>query len=274
MLSSNADWRIGARTSSTLLPQCYPFDSGDPKYPGAVEEIINLGDSFDVRGLEEKRAEILNLSRTKSEGYRDAYRALALAGKMWEYIHQSIAQSEVYSLADEVSQRIIQDAKSLSERGKIHTLYYGAFGRQGYCRLPLSKGNRRIINVTGDPFITNLVMTKIKDYVTDCTICATLSPSPLDSRITDRIYTPEFIFTSNEEAPAVIDLTELTVTDISEYAQLRAVYNSLLNSAKDYFDAASRAHFALEEHYKSCMCFDNNDRVYGRLIERMSVYFA
>lgn len=52
----------------------------DPKYAGAREELVALGDAWDVPLLEKQSERIIELSDRKSACYRSAYRLLAAAG--------------------------------------------------------------------------------------------------------------------------------------------------------------------------------------------------
>ena len=52
----------------------------DPRYPGAVERIVNLGEAFDLAGLEGERERLLSQISAKRDAYRTAYRYLSAAG--------------------------------------------------------------------------------------------------------------------------------------------------------------------------------------------------
>lgn len=56
----------------------------DPVTPGAVDGIINLGIHLDEKGLETKRAKILELMKENSRGYKRTFSYLAAAGKLEE----------------------------------------------------------------------------------------------------------------------------------------------------------------------------------------------
>ncbi len=244
----------------------------DPEFPGAVEEIINLGDGFDTGILESRRNDILDLCITKKEAYRAGYRALALAGKMWEYIHSQIKNSEAYLLAEEIAQKITKEFNYPCPITNLRRIYYGSFSKNGYTRLPISKASSRLVNIKGDPFVTNLVMTSVRNFAVQNGVCTTISPSPLDDRIIDIICTADYIISSNGKDSAAIDLSELTVTDVPEYTRLQETYGSFLEMARQHFAVASKAHFELEGLYKDAMDFENNDRIFDKLSKRIGRY--
>lgn len=56
----------------------------DPRFPGAVEEIVNLGAFWDAGMLSASRAEIVSLTQEIGDVFTRAYRYLAAAGQMRE----------------------------------------------------------------------------------------------------------------------------------------------------------------------------------------------
>ena len=47
--------------------------SEDPKYPGSIDSIIDLGSGFDIAKLKNRRSDIIELTEMKKDAYRDAY---------------------------------------------------------------------------------------------------------------------------------------------------------------------------------------------------------
>lgn len=56
----------------------------DPKYPGAVDEIVNLGEHWDAAALRRNKQEIIQLSGSISECFAACYKKLADAGKLYQ----------------------------------------------------------------------------------------------------------------------------------------------------------------------------------------------
>ena len=72
----------------------------EPIYPGAVEEIINLGDAFDFEALQSEKERIVKLSQMKKQAYLRAYSALFQAGSIHDYIISSFVDIGVNSRAE------------------------------------------------------------------------------------------------------------------------------------------------------------------------------
>ncbi|NME82550.1 PRK06851 family protein [Clostridium sp. SM-530-WT-3G] len=83
----------------------------DPIHPGAVDEVINLGDSFDTSLLEPHKKEIMLLTQEISSYFNRAYRLFASARKIhedWASINSSaININKVYLLIDELKKNIL-----------------------------------------------------------------------------------------------------------------------------------------------------------------------
>lgn len=56
----------------------------EPKYPGAVERYVNLGECYDTAALAQRRQEVMELMAGYQGAYRRAYRCLKGAGQLME----------------------------------------------------------------------------------------------------------------------------------------------------------------------------------------------
>ena len=65
--------------------------SHDPKLPGAVEEIVNLGECWDTVPLAERRAEIAALTAEKSKRFSESYEYLWAAGEISKLLRSEAA---------------------------------------------------------------------------------------------------------------------------------------------------------------------------------------
>ena len=99
--------RLGAALVDGTAPHVV-----EPKYPGAVEQYVNLGDCYDRAGLRAIRGEILTCMDGYKEHYQRAYRCLGAAERLREEEGLSLrdavkraakelglSRNELYSLA-------------------------------------------------------------------------------------------------------------------------------------------------------------------------------
>lgn len=111
----------------------------DPKYPGAVDEIVNLGYFFDSSKILEHKESIIQTGKEKSAVYKSAYRLLKAAGIIYDEInsiYDKLTDNNLYdSLCNEVQQELSQMYNTDSaqhKRGSIRKLFSEAYTADGY----------------------------------------------------------------------------------------------------------------------------------------------
>lgn len=81
----------------------------EPKFPGAVERYVNLGDCYDYAALHELRDEIITCMTDYPACYARAYRCLEAASTLSEDVRNTL-------LTPQVSQRLARRARSILRR--------------------------------------------------------------------------------------------------------------------------------------------------------------
>ena len=246
----------------------------DPIFPGAVDEIINLGESFNSKMLEEKRTEILQLSEAKARGYKSAYSTLRSAKDIFDYIWYSLCNSAFYNEAELLSKSIHFDAENRHSDIKSTAKLYSAFGKDGYKILP-PKVEEKTVRIGGNRFIVSLLLDAIyRDFRGKNWPVVRVS-SALDERVCERLIIGKATAIWSEGGECDIDLGEYKIEDYCPcFDSVYSAYTSLLELAKTHFKAASDAHFGLEAIYSSAVNFENNERLFGDLCNRLGDIFA
>lgn len=80
----------------------------DPQYPGAVDEIVNLGSFWDTAALTEQRADIIDLTDKVKGCFENAYRYLSAAKKFRDDTTSIILGAVHYERLHKLTQRIIK----------------------------------------------------------------------------------------------------------------------------------------------------------------------
>lgn len=243
----------------------------DPKYPGAVEEIVDLGEGFDISRLESQRDEILRLTTDKSAAYSAAYRALGEAGDEFNTIWSELRDSDLYSEADEIANELAAGESEVKNTLLNNEIIYSAFGKSGYFRLPLT-GGIPCVNFVGHPLVCALSASLMLRALRSKNAVVRIARSALDDRLIDRIYTAERVYTFCEGDDGAVDLGDLSLPERARCDYEK--YTKLLSGAKEHFADASRCHFALEGIYRECVDFTHNDRVFEHLRDRITDYLA
>lgn len=101
----------------------------DPKYPGAVEEIINLGQYWQSSKIREQKSKIIRLQEEISRSFQQAYRMLA-AAKLYrdafEDCFQETDEAAVLPLTENLLERILPEEKKARRLKKTRTLFASA----------------------------------------------------------------------------------------------------------------------------------------------------
>ena len=139
----------------------------DAIIPGAVDEIINLGENWNERWLRAERSRIEPLCHEKSRAYRTAYYYLSLAGHAAERM-LSLAKSELNE------KKLVSSIKSLAEsiilnvndkqEGKSKLRLIGAVGKSGRSRLDtLERISKRKFTIRGSEEQTLIFITRLAE---------------------------------------------------------------------------------------------------------------
>lgn len=260
----------------------------DPKIPGAVDEIINLGIYLDSRKLEESKQEIMLINNKKSNIYKSAYRYLECAGLISEEIQSIYDEVTNYNkfwiLCKEVSSKFfsnnLQDDEYESP-GKIKKLFSEAYTANGYIQYTksLCKGkktwaiNGKNKNASSKllQFIANEAMEKgydVEGYY-----------DPLTPEKLQHIFVPQLnamIITSEDcslkRFNAVINLNHIIdYNKIKMQEELEnniQLYELLIKLALNKLSETKKEHENLEAYYVKSMDFKGVDKCFEELYKK------
>jgi hypothetical protein len=237
----------------------------EARYPGAVEELVDLGAGFNVKLLEEEKSRIISLNSEKKGYYDEAYRLLYLAGGINDSLRQGIenkARSTINQAVIDIT-RLDNSRPSLNKKIK----YLSSFSRLGYESLPLfDVRDRTKISIRGNGHTEFILMKKVYETLRDR--IKTICPSPFRKKDLEAIYTDNLlIYISGDGA---VDSTEFFDLNLPFYTQLEKIENDLLSLAKESLGEASKRHFSLEDIYKKAMNFANNKKLGERIKDFIS----
>lgn len=266
--------------SAAILDGTAPH-TRDPELPGAVSRIVNAGDHWDADLLGHRREEITLRTMEKKEAYRRAYRFLGAYRHLTDVQHQLLRPcldtEKMLAAADRITA-----ALPAGEHSAVHTRYTYALSMTGAHHLPtfsrLAKTLYRILDSygTGNFFLQALADTLARRGT------LLFSPAPACPNLPAELF-----FGEGQASFALADTREAAQDGIryvnmqrflhrQELAKVRArlrftarCRETLFDGALDALSDARRAHFALEEIYKSAMDFDSLSRETDRLCDEI-----
>ncbi len=242
----------------------------EAKYPGVIEKTTNLEESIDSTILKSSKGTILELNRKKSEGYKNAYLALAACGRIF-----SIFNGELLAIGRNIAAELANRyglSKKENDKNAIASpiRIESSFSKFGITSIKQNDESKSVISVSTNHLFGGIVLKALyNEYLyndNDLIVC----PSPLSTDLIDRIYTSEYIFEISLDSPPSIDIDSLFPLK-GELSDAMECYIKALDLAQSYLSYASQMHFALEDIYKRSMDFENNERIYEKIIAQMNI---
>ncbi len=267
----------------------------DPRHPGAVDEILHLGDFWDEKALRTEREQILAINREVGATFRRAYRYLAAAKCVYddiEAIHQAAFNP---GLANVIYDSLVQDYLAAlpvsAAPGRVRHLFASAItpsGPENYLRNLMDPLPHKCI-VTGSPGTGR--STLIQKFVAAAAACGQYVEAfhcALDPLKYEHAIVPSLglaIVTSADPhfysaaGGRIIDMhtcldplsVRMRSTALLESQQ---VYQNLFTRAVQSLAEAKRWHDQLETHYVPHMNFTAIDAYRERIIQRILGYAA
>lgn len=245
----------------------------EPRFPGATEELINLGDAFDSRSLFALKGDIIDLSDSKSKSYKMAYHSLKIAGDVLKYILCVLLNYGVYEKAEYAALEITKDDTHASNRASNSQFYISSFSKDGYTALPFLSSEKDMITVCGDGISEYILMRSIYDKLCDFGAIKEVYYSPLSREMIDAIETETRIYTITQRDDALFN-TNNFVAKIDCYPDLKNTFDVMMNDARKSFSQASKYHFSLEDIYSKNIDFDRNKDKLTTVIASISELFG
>ena len=235
----------------------------DPRFPGAISEIINLGDGWDKNRLVSKRDEIIAFTRAYVEEYSSAYELLSVAGRVMERIRSVTLAHFDKKRASAAAKILLSDNEKYD--GEKSTRLLSSFGKSGSCALPVSEAFEKV-KICGHHCSALIFMSFIKDLAEKSGCLKTTIPTALDGNFYDGILTGGKAYLIAEEGFSAEEfLTDLSAKENDELAELTHIHDRLLMLATEHFSRASSMHFSLEDIYSSLMDHSKNEEKLAKI---------
>ncbi|MFZ5945933.1 MAG: PRK06851 family protein [Bacillota bacterium] len=267
----------------------------DPKNPGAVDEIIHLGDYWNEKGLRQNKAEVMDSNARVGRLFKIAYSSLKEAKVIhdeWEsYITESMDFAPVNKITRYVFNEVFAEVEpNFSRVAKSRHLFGSAITPQG----AVNKLDSILIDVEsvyvlrGEPGTgKSTFIKKMHDRAYEMGINTEVYHCPLDPEKIDFLVIPKLkaAFINGTE-PLKVDLGRFTTTEIDfdqflnadvldkyerEIDYCKERFWEAYNRAIFYISEAKRVHDEMEEYYIPNMDFaainDKRDEIFQRILE-------
>lgn len=239
----------------------------DPQYPGAVEEIVNLGEQIDRNRIVMYRDKVEALTRKNklsySRGYAFLRAAKALEEERYREIAECVDKEKIAKQAKDITERI-----GTREERQNRRLFLDALSCKG--RVSFAKEHceeNRVYRVLGEEkdVVTDLLAKAIQSDKKEL-FCSPLCPE----RVNHMLLREQdlFLTTYTGTDGTLLSATEFLKKDCHALAGRYAEEaRHLEDMAMDCFKECKRIHDDLEEIYKKCVDFVTITERTERLLE-------
>jgi hypothetical protein len=245
----------------------------DPKYPGAVEKIINLGDAWCESTLKSQRSTIIKLTELKQRAFDSAYRYLRITSSIDESAATIIER--IFSFDEEETVGFIPDIANDCDYKRSERLLE-AFGSGGFYRLkpPEIRNTHYVVGVYGSErvfykHILDLLNKRGMSYERHPFVLKHEDTSGIIIRCADTAFI-NLNGTPNDDNSIIDTSRYLDQAELAkEKNRLEFLWREreimLWNSVSE-FKAAANYHFELEKIYTATMNFTKIDKIKDKLL--------
>ena len=251
----------------------------DPEYPGAVDEIINLGDFWDTGTLRERSAEIKELAGRKSSDYRAAYAMLAAAHDCARVLYELCDSCVDARKLDSAVERATRKWKR-GDSGRISYRFLDAFSMKGYARFnSFAKTAKKRIVVAGKRGAAPVFLERIAGKARELGQSVVIAPDPVDPSRPLEILLPglETAFVRDPgDLPVEKTVNTDRFVDADAFRENRKTVSllakrkrELVSGAGIMLGEAAKSHFRLEEIYSGAMDYLAKEEFCDGLVDRI-----
>ncbi|MCK8816437.1 PRK06851 family protein [Natroniella sulfidigena] len=250
----------------------------DPKYPGAVDEIINLGRYWDRSPLEENKDEIVSLSKAKWNSFQKAYAYLKEAKLIhdeWEdYYLEGMNFQQANRKAEELIEQIFGEQKLAEQLGAERHLFGSAFTAQGtvdyFDNITNDMEYRYIIKGragTGKSTLVKRVGKAARERGFDvCYGHCSFDPESVDLLVIDELKvalldgTAPHVVDPADQNDQIVNMLECVDSEVIKsnkrrIANTKRRYQIVMDKARDMIKQAKFFHDEQEDYYIEAMDF-------------------
>ncbi|MTI67505.1 MAG: ATP-binding protein [Firmicutes bacterium] len=262
----------------------------DPKNPGAVDEIIHLGDYWDLDKMEANKKEILEINTEVGKLFKRAYKYLGAARPILESIIERNTEAmdfgkvnvETYKLINE----IFKDIPVSKNAGKIRHLFGSAYTPNGWVEYTDSvlEDAKNVYYINGDAGTGKTTLfTKVFNEAIASGFDVEVYHTPLIPERIETIYIPKLkigltsseIFRRNNYKTLNLNGL-LDQNKISKYKDQidfdKRIFVELIDRGIQNISMAKKKHDLMEQYYVPNMDFAKVENLRENLIKRVLRY--
>jgi len=280
--------QVGTALLDGTKPHMY-----DPKFPGVVDEIINLGECLNAAGLRQHAEAIKAASIEGSRRYQSVYRYLRAARRIYENLEEKNKGMQDWGWVNQESDRLCKEILGgvpvAGRPGRQRHLFISALTPEGPVTHvdSLLEANARTVIIEGQPGTgKSTLLAKLADAAAERGYEVEVYHNPVDPVRLQHVLIPKLdvlVATRTELFPLpingqnpVIDLDRGLdpdqLTNLQEELAIdHRTFHLLLETAISLLSRAREGHRELEKYYEPNIDFAGLDRLAERLLTEIFV---
>ncbi|WP_300383747.1 ATPase [Clostridium sp.] len=259
----------------------------DPKHPGAVDEILNLGIALDNNSLSLNKKEIMDLTKSISENFQRAYKFLGSAKFIhddWSNLNsKALSYSNLSTITESLKEEIFQKHKF--GYGSERHLFATAFTPDGI----ITFANELILDfksqfiIRGGPgFSKTKILMELGKTAQRKGYFVEYMHDPFIPDRLEHIFIPEIstcVLTENEISKCSFQGKVYNIEDFCDSSMLlkskpeieynKDMFYQLTDKGLDFILKAHKLHDDLEAYYINTMDYSIVDNLYSNLISTL-----
>ncbi|ACS79931.1 hypothetical protein [Maridesulfovibrio salexigens] len=259
----------------------------DPRNPGAVDEILNLGDYWDVEGIRKHRKEIIEINSMAEGQFHKVYNQLKAARLLLanaEIISSSALNPSKMNIIEQDICSFLPAAEKMERFGSERNCFVSSITPFGEEHLAdtIVHNNTQIIGLIGEPGSgRSTLMKQIGKKAQLKNLVVEYYHKPIDPTIIEHIHIPEaeiMVTVQPDLMPANNPMTTYNLADCantltraekSEISSAKQRYEEILGDAIESLLYAKNTHSELEQYYVPYMDFDSVNQKCKDVVESL-----
>ncbi len=253
----------------------------DPVYPGAYDEIINLGDFWRTDRLISNKSKISEIINRKSELFVSVYHFLSAADMIYGELQKTVSEAVLTEKLDAAAARLVRDLKP-GEGYRRQIRLTESIGMEGITRFDTFSqfADKRYI-IKDYKGISDIFFKKIDLLLREKGCHVQISCKSLDMNYINGIYLPDrriaFISDNHIEPrdnDKVVNTERFVNHDIIKLNRAKLRFgkrccDSLIEGALETLSEIKKLHIELENYYTEAMDFRRKEEFTEKLLERI-----
>lgn len=260
----------------------------DPKNPGAIDEIINLGEYWNLEGIEKNKNEVIECNKDISNSFRRAYKFLAAAEPIYRDIEEKYVDCVDFGKVNLITEKLLEDLFAKFNSTGVYKKERHLFGtaitpighidyadsmlsntkKVYYLNGEIGTGKTTLLRKVYEKAVEKGMEVEVYHYPLIPDKIETVLINDLDIAITtSSIYKDEDMLDLNS------CVNEAKLAPYKEEIEFdKKILDDMINYAISNLKRAKSKHDVIEAYYVPNMDFDQIDKLKDELIKRILSY--